>query len=621
MPRLITPSVLVLLLVSLLGGKFSSASGVLPELVEAEDHPAAESEVLQDGGASSGAYLHNPRVYHPLLIHPVPDSRDPFDLWVRVRGQAVQLKGIQAGGAQKEFNWLFDSPPQWTWLRFGSFSRSDLGEQILILSGPGAEDSRSGIDAIAFRPVGSPAPGTTNLTGAPSLETAALAGGIATKPSAQKSALTSLRIARLPEPKQSTPHQFSVAIFQGFKPEVTHDPRYQEAVAYLKSGTLRYHYAGMAGDSRKNPAALTRPDLQDWDREKLLHTMAPPLGDGARRVFNISSWPSWMDADRDGFLDSDQFDSFAEFCAEAVRILNIEGGLGIEYFEITNEKDGRYWVDLRRAGLPDRLLELADIYNRAAVAMKAVDPSIKTGGPSIMRPDYLDDIEAFAAATLPNLDFLSVHAYASGDLNESDASIYDKSRRIGQHLRDIRERLDKIDPQNSVEIHLNEYNISWTWETREPRMTNHKGAVFDALCFIEFVHAGLDVGNAWNEYDGIYGKIGHNFELRPAAHLFHLANTHMIGAVLDAQTDTEHLLEILAVEKSPNGLHLMVVNRTDFPQQLSLRQPSSFSVTQWQRIDESGLHQGSSEPSLNQASGVSLPRHSVTFFQLQSELR
>ena len=169
--------------------------------------------------------------------------------------------------------------------------------------------------------------------------------------------------------------------------------------------------------------------------------------------------------------------------------------------------------------------------------------------------------------------------------------------------------LTEISPDRRIPIHLNEYNISWTWETRETRMVDHKGAVFDALCFVEFATNGLDVSNAWNERDGVYGKMSKEYELRPAAHVFHYVNSWMKGdAVAVESSDPEKVVVFAAKNNGKAGL--LVINRTNVENSLQFPTPAKPAPWQAARISEAGLEKFGIE-SLGEK--MTLPANSVTF--------
>jgi hypothetical protein len=297
-------------------------------------------------------------------------------------------------------------------------------------------------------------------------------------------------------------------------------------------------------------------------------------------MINIPTWPDWMDADRDGFLDRNQFDNYARLCADLVKIVNKDAQFNVKYWEVTNEKDDHYftqfhdnggWGGLKDSAKPDRLDELITIYNKAAVAMKKVDSSISVGGPGIARPDLQPFYVPFIKRTVNNLDFFTYHFYATGSASTADQDVYNATRAIGDYTNTIVQALKTASPNRTIPAILGEYNISWTWETRDPRMTNHKGVVFDALSIVRALSNGAFATLAWNEKDGIYGKMDDQGNLRPGGDFLRLLNQYMVGDRVSVTTSHESAVTPFAVSNSVLGYRsCLLINQSNDPQQVQI---------------------------------------------------
>ncbi|MDX2080278.1 MAG: hypothetical protein SFU53_05795 [Terrimicrobiaceae bacterium] len=100
-----------------------------------------------DDNALGGEYVIHRGDYQPLASIRVEEVEgDPLVVWARLRGVAVQLKTI-VDGQQKERNWSWAKPADWTWVKLGSVPRADAGEAFLIIRGPGAKEN-AGLDAV-----------------------------------------------------------------------------------------------------------------------------------------------------------------------------------------------------------------------------------------------------------------------------------------------------------------------------------------------------------------------------------------------------------------------------------------------------------------------------------------
>ncbi len=576
----------------------------------AAEHPAAGDLVIApDAAALAGRYLRVPQGYRPMIFGSLPPEGDPLLIWVRYRAAALQMK-ILEGDAQRETPWNWDTKDAFGWRSLGPFSREFLSDGILFIGAP-TDNPAAGIDALvitadpAIRPDGGAA-----LPGMPNVEDATVKLQSPPPPESSEPGAATITIDWDHPGRVIPTNLFSINSFVGFEPHKLAVPDYAKNFAHINPGLVRFHHAGMLARATDTGAGWFDPDTQTWAWEKIRRAVAlwPATG---QRLVNICGWPDAWDKNRDHRLDLDRHADFARLCADLVRFLNHELGARVTHWEITNEKDGGYWVDPSRSG-KDHVDELASLYRLAAAAVRQVDPTAKIGGPAAMRPDFYSHLERFARATLPELDFLSIHAYASGVLSESDQSIYDKTAVMAAHAEKLAHMLRSVSPERPIELHLNEWNISWTWETQEPRMVNHKGAVFDALALAAFAHVdGLHVTNAWNDMDGTYGKMNHDASLRPSAHVFHHLNARFRGALVSTASDAPSRVVAFAVVPDAKGRSLALINRTNGIQTVTLE--GDFAGD-WQHatIDASGHRVGDKRAAFT--SPLELPPHSVSFF-------
>ncbi len=187
-------------------------------------------------------------------------------------------------------------------------------------------------------------------------------------------------------------------------------------------------------------------------------------------------------------------------------IVNNQLGLGykVKYWEPFNEKDGGAYK-----GSSD-MWHLADIFKRCHDAMKAKDSTIKLVGGAWRQP-WDGDIDHF----LYNLggrylDVWSHHNYGSG--GETSIPVIYKKANFNGGINNVRSRLNARG-FGTVPIWLDEWNIYYSWDAPGyQNMTNHVGAVFDALVLKNLLNNGkADAVFAWNAEDGRYGKIKSDF--------------------------------------------------------------------------------------------------------------
>lgn len=592
---------------------------------EAEVTTMDFTRTLVDVDASGGAYL-SATADGTSLARIALEGADLIEVWVRARGLPLVLKssdGLEVAkiGAQ--------DTPSWQWASLGQHRAQEVGGLVEVFtpfSDRGGANVPSGLDLVVLAQPGKRVADLGDLIEKVGRQSIVIpdADVVLTSDPAEESEAgvpleAKVRIDWSQQVGELAERQYSLNIFNGYDPDVAVDLQYQENVAYMSSPVLRYHnMTGMMSDPSENRFGWLDATTQSWDVEEITTALDALEGVASERVMTIGRWPDWMDLDADGMLDAGQYEAFAQLCADLVRLLNIDQKRGIQYFEISNERDMIYWLRPMKMGLPLQIDELAEIHNLCAEAMKQVDPTIKIGGPAACRGDLVQPLKQFAIMTLEHLDFLSYHAYASGDASELDINIYNRTESLGRNLATVRKMLDDLSPDHHIELHLNEYNICYTHKVQDLRMANHKGAVFDALVFIQMVQNGADVANAWNECDNVYGKMGRDYDLRPSAHIFHYFNQWMTGQPVLSLSDQPRAIVPFAVLHGEQQ-NFVLVNRTshtntalvDF-EGLDMKEAS----VEVRVLSEAGLEQ--SDATLYSLSeGVTMPPHSVAFFSIQ----
>ncbi|RRJ94798.1 hypothetical protein Ga0100231_011080 [Opitutaceae bacterium TAV4] len=405
---------------------------------------------------------------------------------------------------------------------------------------------------------------------------------------------------------------YSLNAFHAFDPAVATNPDYQAAIAYLNPGMIRYHSTALVADSTKNPRGWLNHETRAWDVEKIRRaTAAWPAS--TPKLFTIPRPPVWMMTDpATRLVAGDQLDAYASLCADLVRILNRDLKLGITHWETLNEPELTYVRPLRKKDQPDQFRTVIDLHNRAAAAMKLADPTIQVGGPAVSSAAWTEIVNRFSRGARDHLDFFSCHNYGSGNIADTDDKIYNAAQAFGPKLRRVREILTANIPTRRVPIYFDEFNIKWTWKPVEPRMTTHKGAVFDALALISAVSEDIDGTFAWNDVDNVYGKYSRKYEPRPSAHLYHHLNARFIGDSLSVTSSDEKAVVPFAVRQPSTGLRaLMLVNRTDEPRDVSIASDKWIPMADRVEISATGTRSPPPPPPPLPES-LTLPPHSVT---------
>lgn len=354
---------------------------------------------------------------------------------------------------------------------------------------------------------------------------------------------------------KSTPFTFGSNDYEITRPEAAADRVYQSRLAQLGIGLIRIHYAGLS-DRWADPATKT------WDAAKIKAGYDVSYPQRPAIVQNIPGWPKWMDRNKDGLLDPKEYDNYAAFCAALVEIINQRQKRNVIYWEPLNEQDVAY----QKAG---KLGELWKIYNKAATAMKAKDPQIKVGGPTLTW-DEPGRLGAFLEACRPNVDFISWHRYGSGDANESTDQLMSYTPKYADQVQEFRKVAKQHIPDRSVPLLLGEYNINYNWQSGEKRQNTYIGAVWFASVLKHLADAGIDMATSWHLKDGVFGLIDPQNNLRPAATVFAWGIKYLTGQVI--RTETDHpFVEAMAVLQADGERSLLLINKSAKPAQLTLQ--------------------------------------------------
>ena len=360
----------------------------------------------------------------------------------------------------------------------------------------------------------------------------------------------------------ATNNTYGINIYQGNDPTVASNSTYKANVSYMKNGIIRYHYAGQCGDSTTDAKAWVKNPTTasySWDATKINTILSNTFSNSPVIMIDIANWPSYMD-DGTGKLKTSMYDAYAQFCADLVSIVNIQQNRGVQYFEVTNEKDDIYSANIS---------ELANIVVKCYNKMKLIDSTIKVGGPAFARSDLISQrVDPFLQVAAGTIDFVSYHSYTSGSTSDSNSTIWDTAQGLGQTTTNFKSTIAKYTTRN-VETFHDEFNISWN--PPDNRMNNEIGMVYDALSLISIAKSGPTGVMAWNESDGWYGKLGgpSTYDIRASANLYNFLNNDMCGPIKTSTTADSKKVDIMSV-KTGSWDKILLVNRSEADQTVQL---------------------------------------------------
>jgi hypothetical protein len=150
-----------------------------------------------------------------------------------------------------------------------------------------------------------------------------------------------------------------------------------------------------------------------------------------------------------------------KMAAEWVRWANLKEKFGVKYWEIGNELEGSWEMG---STMPDGKRMTGKDYARKfiefAKAMKAVDPTIKVGGPTAAntRAVFLEDFLKYAGE---HVDFISIHTYPVNRATESDREVVGMAMSLRKPMRRYRKLVETYQPKrkDEIEIAVTEWNM------------------------------------------------------------------------------------------------------------------------------------------------------------------
>lgn len=358
----------------------------------------------------------------------------------------------------------------------------------------------------------------------------------------------------------TTPLVFGSNDYEIMYPKQAADLTFQNLLTELDIRLIRIHHAKLS-------EKWSNSSTKSWNESKIKAGYDASYSHEPKIVQTIPRWPNWMKQDSNSLLDYSEYNNYANFCAELVRILNRTQNRQITYWEPFNELDSRY-KDL------GKLDELWKIYNTVAARMKKVDSRIKLGGP-VLTWDDSQTLNHFLNSCSQNVDFISWHRYASGDAKDTTEKIMSFTPKYGEQTRKFRSIVTKHISERKIPLFLSEYNINYSWDSGETRQNTHVGAVWFASVLKYLAEAEIDMAASWHLKDGIYGMFDPQNNLRPSATVFAWANRFLIGKVVHNESDRSGI-EALPIQQQNGKRSLLVINKTSAPANINLKETHGY---------------------------------------------
>jgi len=270
---------------------------------------------------------------------------------------------------------------------------------------------------------------------------------------------------------------------------------------------------------------------ETWDATAIKKTFQGYPTYGPHVIVTIGSYPAYMQDPNTYKLLPAYYTAFANYCAQLVRIINKHnpGGLHVDMFEVLNEMEGAYMNSGDGT-------TLGQIVSQAAIAMKAVDPTIQVAGNAFsyaVYPETDNYLLAVKASGSP-LDFISWHEFCVESPKYSTASIWANGNQ-GQPSPLVTAMAGYLlqDLGHLIPMYVDEYSMNGSaWSPPDNRVHTAAETVYDALMLVSYLRAGATGTARWNGTDDLYGMMGaqdENFAYFPSAYLETVLNHDFIG--------------------------------------------------------------------------------------------
>ncbi|MEM6334143.1 MAG: hypothetical protein AAF823_12475 [Planctomycetota bacterium] len=560
--------------------------------VEAESpKPASSSRVV---GIDDGQGVVSERDWEPVFVtDSLGDWTGRAKVWIRHAGGPVNLKA-KVRGQQKELAWVWASPEEMTWSSFGTFDRATFGTGVVVIRGNKGPVT---VDAVVFEPLDGGGGG-------------GLEAGPADLPTAQKPAEADAADLPPQRPDNAAPpidlslfadwsrptgpitaDHWAVNDYSVIKSDLAGQPAFNAYMRELKPSIVRVHWA-------EKMERWTDANTRTWDADAMKANLDAAFGmRGTRLMFNINWWPKWL---HDGnVLPAEKEEEFIRLCGELPGVMR-RIGHPLAMIEVINEREGHY----EKAG---KLPQLWSLYARCVEAIRQADSEVLVGGPALTWPKPQWVKSFIEHDGLNYSDFFTWHNYASGKATDDNASVFAAADKLGNHAAETMQLLADAGYPD-MPGYLTEYNVSWTWTTRDRRMGNSVGAVFQALTVKHIAEAGADGAFVWHIQDNIYGLLTSDGRKRAPAELF-LWHRHLAGEMHAVASEHPDAVEALAVQHEDGGRALLLMVKAG--QSVRIHPNDTLNAdTPWTTV-KAIVPQGSRPPQWTPGQPVVLPGYSL----------
>ena len=262
-----------------------------------------------------------------------------------------------------------------------------------------------------------------------------------------------------------------------------------------------------------------------------------------------------------------------------------DNGYSVPYWEIGNELNGQWEVG---HFLPDGTGMTGEVYARRfleyARALKAVDPSIKVGGPasSDLSLAFVEELIRDAGT---ELDFISFHAYPVGVQRADTDGKFADIQLLRDALQRIRQWKQAYHPDRMDEIEIG--ITEWNMKVNEDRDTGDLvNALWSAVWIGTMLEGGVTFSNQWDlltaTAEGGHGafRVGKDGIVPKSIYWAHYIWANLMGNRFVASSLDDTSKAACFVTKDETAWHILLVNWSETDtQEIRIELPDTVAIS------------------------------------------
>ena len=256
-----------------------------------------------------------------------------------------------------------------------------------------------------------------------------------------------------------------------------------------------------------------------------------------------------------------------ELAAQWVKWANKTNNYNVKYWELGNELNGSWEAGhITADGSPMTPEKYTERFVKFAKAMKAIDPTIKIGGPSCDVSHHDDYFTPLLRDAGKYVDFITFHYYSLRSSIAPEKELFKGLKNLKPVMEHLNELVNKFQPERKDKI---EYCIS-EWNSKLPK-DQDAYRLFNGLWFSawigEMIKEGVSSATVWDIFSGkdnghgLLVACGDQFVPTGRYWAFYLWSNYMADTLVESSVTNGDTLHVYATKDDKN-LYIMIMNES-----------------------------------------------------------